>query len=780
MKFLHFKLLDRWIKVFLCACMIVSMTGCSLSEMNADGGTFTANTNTANTNTANTVTANTVTAESRYYSVDELDLYQTTENQYVDVISMIPCSDQLAVCIAVHTYERLSDGMINDSSKIFAIFFDQTGKKTAQIDFEKVLDPNEGVVNFTGNSKGDLVVLSMGYDTNSSTPIYNLYSFNSSGNVDGEPIQIVFEDVNYIPAQVIVDTLGNILITGYNSDIVNTITVFDSKGKQQFEITDLKLMNYNLLLSGDTIYVNSYENENEGDNAGKFVLYPIEMKSGELGKAKNMTVSSFDNFTFSGKKGLYCNDETGVSILNLKDMTQQPLFLWENIDIDYATYINCKLVAFSDDTIFCLGTEHTALYDESKLSVLKRQSENPNIEKQTITVAGVGISDIDSVLETVYSFNKTSDAYHIKIKNYTDSNAMYLDVLAGLGPDVIIGNIDMTLSQYESQDLLVDLYPLMDKDSTFHKDDYLSSILKICETDGRLYKIPTSFAFDSLAGAQSKIGIRSGWTVDEFVKVAKGLPTGMQAIANNTQSTLLKASINTSMSAFVEPKTGICNFKSDEFYKLLDWAKIYGVFEGGNSISNENSLDERTLVQDDKLALMYTTIWDPSSYASIESVFGEPISVVGFPSSTKSGPLCIMSMMLGISAQSKCIDGAWSFLKTFYSEEKQQKLVDSGNGIPIKTSVFEKQIAAAMNQSDSDTTEATNMTDNSGIVPMSEESAQGYRELVNSLANVPFTTNNDVLAIIMEEVPSYFYDQKSAEEVADIIQNRVHIVVNEQ
>ena len=769
-KILHFEALDRWIRVFLCALIIVSMAGCYTSKINDASGTV----------TSNTVTANTDTAESRYYSVKELDLYQTTGNEYVEVISMVPCSDQLAVCIAVHTYERLPDGTTKDSSKKYAIFFDQTGKKTAQIDFEKVLGPNEGPINFACNLKGDLVVLSMGNDTNTSKPKYNLYSFDSSGNVDGEPIQIVFEDVNYIPAQVIVDTLGNVLITGYNSDFVNTIIVFDSKGKQQFEITDPRLMNYNLLLSGDTIYANSYENGNEGDNAGKFVLYPIEMKSGELGKAKNMTVSSFNSFTFSGKKGLYCNDETGVSILSLKDMMEQPLLLWENIDIDYATYINCKLVAFSDDTIFCLGTSRTSEYDESKLSVLRRQSENPDIEKQTITVAGVDISDMDCVLETVFSFNKANDAYHVKIKNYADSNAMYLDVLAGLGPDVIIGNIDMTLSQYESQDLLVDLYPLMDKDSTFHKDDYLSSILKICETDGRLYKIPTSFAFDSLVGARSKIGIRSGWTVDEFVKVANGLPTGMQAIANNTQSTLLKASINTSMTAFVEPKTGICNFESDGFYKLLDWAKTYGVFEGGNTISNENSPDERTLVQDDKLALVGTLICDPSSYASIESIFGEPISVVGFPSSTKSGPLCGMGMLLGISAQSKCADGAWSYLKTFFSEEEQQKIVDSGNGIPIKTSVFEKQIAAVMNQNESDTNGETNMTADSGFVPLSEESAQGYRELVYSLANVPYTPEKDVLAIIMEEVPSYFHDQKSAEEVADVIQNRVQTVVDEQ
>ena len=85
-----------------------------------------------------------------------------------------------------------------------------------------------------------------------------------------------------------------------------------------------------------------------------------------------------------------------------------------------------------------------------------------------------------------------------------------------------------------------------------------------------------------------------------------------------------------------------------------------------------------------------------------------------------------------------------------------------------------------MNQNESDTNGETDMTADSGFVPLSEESAQGYRELVYSLANVPYTPEKDVLAIIMEEVPSYFHDQKSAEEVADVIQNRVQTVVDEQ
>ena len=62
---------------------------------------------------------------------------------------------------------------------------------------------------------------------------------------------------------------------------------------------------------------------------------------------------------------------------------------------------------------------------------------------------------------------------------------------------------------------------------------------------------------------------------------------------------------------------------------------------------------------------------------------------------------------------------------------------------------------------------------------MTEESAQAYRALVDSLDSI-MIMDNAVNSIILEEVPAYFNDQKSDKDVSALIQNRVETLVRER
>jgi hypothetical protein len=41
-------------------------------------------------------------------------------------------------------------------------------------------------------------------------------------------------------------------------------------------------------------------------------------------------------------------------------------------------------------------------------------------------------------------------------------------------------------------------------------------------------------------------------------------------------------------------------------------------------------------------------------------------------------------------------------------------------------------------------------------------------------------SDNELISIVLEEAPAYFYELKSAEDVAEIIANRVQILINER
>ena len=94
-------------------------------------------------------------------------------------------------------------------------------------------------------------------------------------------------------------------------------------------------------------------------------------------------------------------------------------------------------------------------------------------------------------------------------------------------------------------------------------------------------------------------------------------------------------------------------------------------------------------------------------------------------------------------------------------------------GIPVLKSAFEKSIEYARDPK-------TDYGDYYGhIEPMNEEQAQAFRNLVNSL-NTISGYDMDLLQIVLEEAPAYFAGQKSVEDVASLIQNRVQTLVDER
>jgi hypothetical protein len=67
----------------------------------------------------------------------------------------------------------------------------------------------------------------------------------------------------------------------------------------------------------------------------------------------------------------------------------------------------------------------------------------------------------------------------------------------------------------------------------------------------------------------------------------------------------------------------------------------------------------------------------------------------------------------------------------------------------------------------------------SEYTPMTEDMAVAFRELAENSGPL-LHQNLAMFEIIREEAPYYFNDQKSAEEVAEIIQDRVKTLVQER
>ena len=63
-----------------------------------------------------------------------------------------------------------------------------------------------------------------------------------------------------------------------------------------------------------------------------------------------------------------------------------------------------------------------------------------------------------------------------------------------------------------------------------------------------------------------------------------------------------------------------------------------------------------------------------------KGTFGEPITMIGFPSTDQDGSVLVPTMQFAISAKSKNQDAAWQFLRYYLTEDTRLSSQHEGIG----------------------------------------------------------------------------------------------------
>ena len=141
----------------------------------------------------------------------------------------------------------------------------------------------------------------------------------------------------------------------------------------------------------------------------------------------------------------------------------------------------------------------------------------------------------------------------------------------------------------------------------------------------------------------------------------------------------------------------------------------------------------------------------------ISENYSEPFTFIGFPAENGSGSFFACSTLhLGISSDSDKKELAWEFLKTALSSKYQEELANSLY-VPVRKDIMEsrlqKEVASKIVQ-------------------------EQYLQMV-SQPLVFIGYNADVAEIILEEGTACFDGQRTVEEAAERIQNRVTLFLSE-
>jgi len=770
--------MHKAVSLVICLSMIAAIAGCAINANKDNNDPVKTNIITG-TSALNPVSGETVAADAPYYSLNEIML-NTPANagDYVNVRSVIPCRDQAAVLLEAGISD-VTSGEFTTKSMILLI--DKTGNKTAEIDMNKEIGSSSIVIYMAADADGNLSAFVE--DNSTETRKYLMYEFSSAGTRIGTLTELqTGEDL--VISSAAIDKSGDIYLASSGQ-----ITVLDSTGQEKYIISDDKIENY-IYFIGDKLYAESSKSTKLDTDGKPNLYYPVDTDTRKLGEAIDISRYRYSGNIIAGSAGFFVNSAAGVYAVDLESKEQKELLQWKNTDADMSLYGAGQTAVLSDEVIVCTGQNQSVSGTPCYLGIFTRQQNNPNAGKKIIVLGGVDISGGTSLNAAIYTFNKESKEYRIEVKDYAaDFNetryeftydeilielqrlgtVMQQDVESGKGPDIVFDYGSMSFNLLESKALLADLYPLMEKDSGFKKDDYLPSIFTLCEKDGKLSKMIVNFDISLLAGARTVVGDRSGWTVNSFNEMADSLPEGVAPLAGMSQSQLLSASLSGSLQSFADVSSGKADFNSASFLSMLEFAKTYGIKDTPDNNNNVAIVDDLDLARNHALALAHCYIHSAYDYERIEAAFGEPVSIVGYPSPDLAGALCVPGGIFAVAASSKYPDAAWDFAKILLSENIQENVM----GIPVLKSAFEKQIDNAKDPPE-------DML-KYGVVsgPMSETQVKSYRDMVYGL-NTLASADREILGIIMEEAPSYFFDQKSAEDVAALIQNRVQTLVDER
>ena len=722
-----------------------------------------------------------------YFSYKTLEFISSDADQvYLNVKDTMLFGENLAFLVTVYAVSQTSSGGTTSSTDDFLLIYDSDGRQTASVSTSCFFDGDAkdssvlGMIPCDDNSISILIKKTVSNETDLSRDYSTkLCTISTVGELLSS---VSYEDINLSCDKSQVDSDGNIYCIAYSS-----VTVYDNKMNELFTITDESILPFAYNIDG-MIYV--MRTKIVG-TAAVYELTPVSPVEKAFGKdSTDITKYMNAGYTFQqGVDGIYACFSDGLYKFDIAAGTASSIFSYTYTD--YARYSNGSdemLIPFSQDAFFVCGVDRSGTIDTAGLVLLTREDKNPNAGKTILTVGGINTAKDASLQAAVTLFNQTNTEFRVEIVDYASDMNMYgetsdnsemksnlrtavlLRIMSGEGTDILYGDSSNPLQTSTAQNSQVDLMPYLEEDPDITSDNYLVNVMTALESDGKLYQIISNFTVIGLAGANSMVGQKTGWTYDEFQALTESLPAGVTPISKDwSQGDLLTMAIDANMGQFIDFSSSAAAFDTDNFKNLLDFARNNGRNPDDPKEIYENMYQP---LIDGAAVLLAGEITGPNNYNDIEKkIFKESFSMMGFPSALASGPSIHPSSIYSISADSKNKEAAWEFIKTVLSGKSQEAI---SNGIPVNRTVVETQIQETMNIKAVD-----EMDPNYGVKSMDDETAARYRDVLDGLSNV-YLTDTDINAILKEEAAAYFYGQKSAKDVTALIQNRLQTLLFER
>lgn len=508
--------------------------------------------------------------------------------------------------------------------------------------------------------------------------------------------------------------------------------------------------------SGGRLYLSSlFENQ----------IYTIDWDAHAPGDVVFSTTGNEAVLPGGGAYDFFLKSDTLLRGVCLETGTITELLSWT--DWDLAGSVG-DVLYLDQDTYLIMVYSLLDVDSGSQLLTLSRVPAN-EIPEKTIVRLAVPLNEIwakdgatwaDSldqrVAEAMNQFNRESSTYRVEVETFGSAQDLQLMLSAGDIPDLLYwgqGTLEdsPSIPLLAKNGYLLDLEPLFDRDPELSTEDFLPNLLELAKSQANgLYAMPIEFYFVTLTGKKEYVGDSTGWTISDMIAAAWQLPEDMEVWEYISQWDALDTLLRCTLSDFMDVNAGTCQFETQEFYELLNFCRDYFPQEVGEDYTpSENAM----LTGEGGMGRM-------GQFASdvIRPLEEQGKTLIGYPGAGDSGLSIIFYQEMSIFAQGLQQEGAWEFLRTLYSYDYQYSCRHS-----VRSDAFNAREDWYLELNDSCT----------------EAESQAIRQRVQEatqlrLAEYPCSE------IIQEEAAAFFSGDKTAEETARIIQNRVEIYLAEQ
>lgn len=589
----------------------------------------------------------------------------------------------------------------------------------------------------------------------------------------------------------------NLLVSGNDSFKVQVDTEGNVVGGKEMLSDEVASVFYNLeriIPKEDGTLLALFHDENDWQ---KTYCAELNLNAGTVDKKQEIPSSIFYSWDYNvmtvRKNGdLLYTTSSGIYTYTFGETEPKLLMDYINSDV-YVSYFR-SVVELSDTSFIGIYSEDW----DSNLNAAIFNYVNPaDIADKAVVVIAGNLIDSD-IKKRVIEFNRTSDEYRIVTREYSvyntydDVNAgitkLNNDIISGNMPDILINNEynPLPISTYISKGWIADINKLIEQDEELSQVEFMQNVFDAYSVDGKLYYVVPNFEVYTMAAKASLVGDRTTWTMDDMQQVLAGMGEEAKAFGDTTRDSFMYMVMRYCGNQFVDVSSGRCNFNTEDFISMMEFAMTLPeeINYDDDYWNNYDWTAEQSQYRENRTLMMTVNLYNWSDVAmTINGYFGDDVKFVGFPTESGNGAYLQASTTYALSSKSANLDGAWQFVRYYLTDEYQNEVPY----FPVNKALFLEKSKAAMERpywedENGEKQYYDNTMNINGeeivISPLSQEQLDKVIEYIESVNN-RYYYNESVANIVNEEMGAFYSGQKSAQDVANIIQSRVQIYVDE-